>query len=103
MGAGQCGLHPDSTMILSRLARRMRGCHAALSPRVLSTFLGIETSCDDTAVAVVTENKHILSNEVSSQFEEFMQYGGIRPNIAARYWRCILCELDSNNALLQSP
>lgn len=47
-------------------------------------ILGIETSCDETAAALVTENKHILSNIVSSQFQEHKPFGGVVPEIAAR-------------------
>jgi len=52
------------------------------------TFLGIETSCDETAAAVVKENNdgtgEILSNIVSSQVEEHREFGGIVPEVAAR-------------------
>tara|TARA_B100000029_G_scaffold459828_1_gene490304 strand:- start:3903 stop:4976 length:1074 start_codon:yes stop_codon:yes gene_type:complete len=52
------------------------------------TFLGIETSCDETAAAVVRENSNgtgeILSNIVSSQIKEHKEFGGVVPEIAAR-------------------
>jgi N6-L-threonylcarbamoyladenine synthase len=52
------------------------------------TFLGIETSCDETAAAIVRENNdgagEILSNIVSSQVEEHREFGGIVPEVAAR-------------------
>jgi N6-L-threonylcarbamoyladenine synthase len=47
-------------------------------------ILGIETSCDETAAAVVTGEGKILSNVVRSQVEEHAPYGGIVPEIAAR-------------------
>lgn len=47
-------------------------------------ILGIETSCDETAAAVVTDDGEILSNVVRSQLEEHAPYGGIVPEIAAR-------------------
>ncbi|MBK20392.1 MAG: tRNA (adenosine(37)-N6)-threonylcarbamoyltransferase complex transferase subunit TsaD [Rhodospirillaceae bacterium] len=47
-------------------------------------ILGIETSCDETAAAVVTGDGTILSNVVRSQLEEHAPYGGIVPEIAAR-------------------
>lgn len=47
-------------------------------------ILGIETSCDETAAAVVTGDGRILSNIVRSQLEEHAPYGGIVPEIAAR-------------------
>ncbi len=46
--------------------------------------LGIETSCDETAAAVVAGDKRILSNVVLSQLEEHEPYGGVVPEIAAR-------------------
>ena len=46
--------------------------------------LGIETSCDETAAAVVAVDRTILSNEILSQFEEHRPYGGVVPEIAAR-------------------
>lgn len=52
------------------------------------TFLGIETSCDETAAAVIRENDNgtadILSNVVSSQIEEHKKFGGVVPELAAR-------------------
>lgn len=47
-------------------------------------ILGLETSCDETAAAIVTDQKQILSNIVSSQFQEHKPYGGVVPEIAAR-------------------
>lgn len=47
-------------------------------------MLGVETSCDDTAAAVVTEDLEVLSNVVSRQLEEHSRYGGIVPEIAGR-------------------
>ncbi|NKB55304.1 MAG: tRNA (adenosine(37)-N6)-threonylcarbamoyltransferase complex transferase subunit TsaD [Alphaproteobacteria bacterium] len=46
--------------------------------------LGIETSCDETAAAVVSDNRDILSNIVFSQLDEHRPYGGVVPEIAAR-------------------
>ena len=47
-------------------------------------ILGIETSCDETAAAVVTGDKRVLSNIVSSQYQEHKLFGGVVPEIAAR-------------------
>ncbi|HUX78144.1 MAG TPA: tRNA (adenosine(37)-N6)-threonylcarbamoyltransferase complex transferase subunit TsaD [Alphaproteobacteria bacterium] len=47
-------------------------------------ILGIETSCDETAAALVTDDKRILSNIVSSQYQEHKPFGGVVPEIAAR-------------------
>jgi N6-L-threonylcarbamoyladenine synthase len=47
-------------------------------------ILGIETSCDETAVALVRDDKTILSHHILSQLEEHQIYGGVVPEIAAR-------------------
>ena len=47
-------------------------------------ILGIETSCDETAAAVVEDGHHILSNVVSSQIHKHAVYGGVVPELAAR-------------------
>ncbi len=46
--------------------------------------LGIETSCDETAAAVVSDDGTILSNLVLSQLEEHKAFGGVVPEIASR-------------------
>ncbi|HEY67647.1 MAG TPA: tRNA (adenosine(37)-N6)-threonylcarbamoyltransferase complex transferase subunit TsaD, partial [Thermoflexia bacterium] len=47
-------------------------------------ILAIETSCDETAAAVVEDGRHILSNVVASQVELHARYGGVFPEIASR-------------------
>lgn len=46
--------------------------------------LGIETSCDETAAAVVEDGKRLLSNVVASSMDIHAKYGGVVPEIAAR-------------------
>jgi N6-L-threonylcarbamoyladenine synthase len=46
--------------------------------------LGIESSCDETAAAVVDDDRRILSNVIFSQQDEHRPYGGVVPEIAAR-------------------
>ena len=46
--------------------------------------LGIETSCDETAAAVVEDGSGILSNRIASQVEIHARYGGIVPEVASR-------------------
>ena len=46
--------------------------------------LGIETSCDETAAAVVRNGREVLSNLVYSQIELHRAYGGVVPEIASR-------------------
>jgi N6-L-threonylcarbamoyladenine synthase len=47
-------------------------------------ILGLETSCDETAAAVVTSDGRILSNVVSSQADLHARYGGVVPEVASR-------------------
>lgn len=48
-------------------------------------ILGIETSCDETAAAVVLNGRHVVSNIVASQVDIHQVYGGVIPEIAARH------------------
>jgi N6-L-threonylcarbamoyladenine synthase len=48
-------------------------------------ILGIETSCDETSVAVLKDGKEVLSNIISSQVEIHREYGGVVPEIASRH------------------
>lgn len=50
----------------------------------MTTILGIETSCDETAAAIVTDAKEIRASVVLSQTQEHAAYGGVVPEIAAR-------------------
>jgi len=47
-------------------------------------ILGVETSCDETAAAVVTPDGRILSNVISSQAELHARFGGVVPEVASR-------------------
>ena len=51
----------------------------------MTRILGIETSCDETAAAVVDDRTHVLSNVVASQVELHRKYGGVVPEIASRH------------------
>ncbi len=46
--------------------------------------LGIETSCDESSVAIVDDNKNILANEIFSQIDLHKIYGGVVPELSAR-------------------
>ncbi|TYS83536.1 tRNA (adenosine(37)-N6)-threonylcarbamoyltransferase complex transferase subunit TsaD [Rossellomorea aquimaris] len=53
---------------------------------IKDTFvLGIETSCDETAVAIVKNGTEIVANIVSSQIESHKRFGGVVPEIASRH------------------
>ena len=50
----------------------------------MKRILGIETSCDETAAAVVVDAHDVLSSVVSSQVDLHAQYGGVVPEVASR-------------------
>ncbi len=58
--------------------------------------LGIETSCDETAVSVVANGREILSNIISSQISIHTEYGGVVPEIASRK------HLENINAVVEA-
>ena len=47
-------------------------------------LLGIETSCDETAAAVVQDGRRVLSNVIASQHDLHAEYGGVVPELASR-------------------
>ncbi|HEV3407347.1 MAG TPA: tRNA (adenosine(37)-N6)-threonylcarbamoyltransferase complex transferase subunit TsaD [Gaiellaceae bacterium] len=59
-------------------ARRGRGLPG------IALILGIETSCDETAAAVVTPDGRVLSNVVASQADLHARFGGVVPEVASR-------------------
>ena len=50
----------------------------------MARILGIETSCDETAAAVIEDGRHIASSVVASQVDLHAQYGGVFPEMASR-------------------
>ena len=50
----------------------------------MAIILGMETSCDETSVAVVSDGRNVLSNVISSQINIHSLYGGVVPEIASR-------------------
>ncbi len=57
--------------------------------------LGIETSCDETAISVVADGRRMLSNVIASQIDIFKNYGGVVPEIASRH------HLENINSVLE--
>ena len=57
---------------------------ALSSPGNGSVVLGIETSCDDTGVALVSAGREILAERLASQLDRHAPFGGVVPEIAAR-------------------
>ncbi|MFO7539768.1 MAG: tRNA (adenosine(37)-N6)-threonylcarbamoyltransferase complex transferase subunit TsaD [Chloroflexota bacterium] len=56
----------------------------AIPEQTMTRILAIETSCDETAAAVVESGTHILSNVIASQTDLHAQYGGVFPEVASR-------------------
>jgi N6-L-threonylcarbamoyladenine synthase len=50
----------------------------------VNVILGVETSCDETAAAIVTADGRVLANVVASQAELHARYGGVVPEVASR-------------------
>src|SRR3984957_7029685 len=50
----------------------------------MTCILGIESSCDETAAAVVADGQEILSSIVASQIDIHRKYGGVVPELASR-------------------
>src|SRR3954454_19502171 len=48
------------------------------------TILAIETSCDETAAAIVRGGQEVVANVIASQIDEHRRYGGIVPEVASR-------------------
>ncbi|HCP62014.1 MAG TPA: tRNA (adenosine(37)-N6)-threonylcarbamoyltransferase complex transferase subunit TsaD, partial [Actinobacteria bacterium] len=56
--------------------------------------LGIETSCDETAIALVEDGRRVLTNLISSQAHLHEKFGGVVPEVASR------AHLENINPLL---
>ena len=50
----------------------------------MSIIMGIESSCDETSVAILKDGNKVLSNIISSQIDVHKVYGGVVPEIASR-------------------
>lgn len=50
----------------------------------MSLILGIESSCDETAVAIIKDGKEVLANVVATQIDTHKKFGGVIPEIASR-------------------
>ena len=61
--------------------------------------LGIETSCDETAIALLDDKRNILLNDLYSQIKIHAQYGGVIPELAARKHIEILPKLIENTII----
>src|SRR5712692_707643 len=80
---------PEGGRYLAPIPAEIHGCanmNASSSGKLImpTRILGIESSCDETAAAVVVDGREILSSVVSSQLDIHRKYGGIVPELASR-------------------
>ena len=66
------------------------------------TILALETSCDETAAAVVSEGRHLVANIVASQIDIHRRYGGVVPEVASRQ-HILAIESVVREAIAQTP
>lgn len=78
----KCGQQPDPTRAASAAETATVGGETAAAGD--SVILAVETSCDETSVAIVKNGRQILANLVSSQIETHRKFGGVVPEIASR-------------------
>lgn len=58
-------------------------------------IMGIETSCDETSIAIVKNGREVLSNIINSQIKIHELYGGVVPEIASR------CHIEVINEIMK--
>lgn len=59
----------------------------------MSIILGIESSCDETGIAIVKDGRQVLANEVASQIDIHKVFGGVVPEIASREHTKVIYQL----------
>jgi N6-L-threonylcarbamoyladenine synthase len=59
----------------------------------MSIILGIESSCDETGIAVVRDGREVLANEIASQIDVHKVFGGVVPEIASRQHTKIISQI----------
>jgi N6-L-threonylcarbamoyladenine synthase len=67
-----------------RIASVQQICYTLGRRESMTLILGIESSCDETAAAVVADGRSIRSNIIASQVEIHRRYGGVFPEVASR-------------------
>lgn len=59
----------------------------------MSIILGIESSCDETGIAIVKDGREVLANEIASQIDIHKAFGGVVPEIASRQHTKVISQL----------
>ncbi len=75
---------PELARRLDEIRSRTPGAAGSTTQSTEQGILGIETSCDETAAAVVRGGREVLSSVVSSQIEIHARFGGVVPEVASR-------------------
>jgi len=71
--------------MLALPSRRLQVCATVAQNETMTVrILGIESSCDETAAAVVADGREILSSVIASQIDVHRKYGGVVPELASR-------------------
>src|ERR1700731_538214 len=71
--------------MLALASARLQACTTVAQNGTMTVrILGIESSCDETAAAVVADGREILSSVVASQIDVHRKYGGVVPELASR-------------------
>src|SRR5207249_10423231 len=79
------GAGGDAALPGARSERQERaGDPPAARAAAMTLVLGIESSCDETACAVVADGRHVRSDVVASQHDVHARYGGVVPELASR-------------------
>lgn len=76
--------HASETVLLNSTTYNIRFEQTVTSTSKLRQLLAIESSCDETAAAVVREDGRVLSSIIASQHELHIEWGGVVPEIASR-------------------
>ena len=66
------------------LYSKIKVCNKYVTKENILIILGIESSCDETAAAIVKDGREVLANVVSSQIKIHEKFGGVVPEVAAR-------------------
>lgn len=78
-----CPFRSTSSITSTSSIKLVYALFALLYPRPMRV-LGLESTCDETACAVVEDGHHVLSNIVASQINLHAEYGGVVPELACR-------------------
>lgn len=77
-------LHKNQRHLSSSISQTTQSSPSPLSPSNPIVVLGIETSCDDTGIAIVNSNREVIQHSLLSQLSLHQLHGGVVPTLAMR-------------------